>query len=369
MNSLRRERIETRGLTRRRLLCLGVLGLAGWMASPIRNVAAAVQNDLALVAAIPRKTPREAPLLVFRDFATDPDVEVIRHIRHELGQQKDMLARIRQTIGFEKRVKFSMEEIQVRLMYVPQLQDRHADAYYRYCLDVTEALFQMTGMDNFYDVITCPRTRFPAVSTTGKSAFLVHRLAKAYRAVCRFTAESGRSVKTTLSGAIFSNHLGAVDLEIQLMAPGEYRLTRRPFTIWQNDTRNLSTLMSIPVEETLHFYIGQATDREIANAMAHHPPTDLAAAQRLAQSWMAVEEAVVGGLVNSMLAGYCTRRHVTLPGFYTGETHPAVPSLHRYRYRDQGIRLVRDLGFKDAVSRYMDNPSAFRAQLLRRPDA
>ena len=358
-----------RGLTRRQMMAVGGLGLAGWVLSPIRMAAAALQEDLELVSRIPQMAPREVPLLVFRDFVSDPDGEVEQHIRLQLGQRKELLALLRKKIGFEKQVKLSVEDIQVRLMFVPQLQEDHAAAYHRYCLDITEDLFEMNHMDNFYGSITSPRKSYPRLPETGIVAFLVHRLAKAYQAVCRFTAESGRSVKYKASGAIFSNHLGAVDLEIQLLAPGQFELTRKPFTIWQNDTENLYTLMSIPVEETLHYYLGTATDREIGAAMKNHPPESLAAAQRLAEAWMAVEESVVGGLVDRVLARYCARNHLAVPASIAAEKRPAVPSLHQYRYRDRGIQLVQNLGFHETMAIYMDSPSAFKDQLLRQQDA
>ena len=120
-------------------------------------------------------------------------------------------------------------------------------------------------------------------------------------------------MKYRASGAIFSNHLGAVDLEIQLKAPGQFGLSRKAFTIWQNRTENLYTLMSIPVEETLHYQLGKATDREIEASMKNHPPENLSAVQRLAEEWMAVEESVVGGLVNRVLDRYCTQHQMAIP--------------------------------------------------------
>lgn len=356
-------------MTRRQLMAMGVMGLACCVLSPIRIAAAALQDDLELVSHIPQMAEREGPLLVFRDFMADPDVEVEQHIRLQLGQRKDLLDRLRKKTGFEKKVRLSVEEIQVRLMYVPQLQDGHAAAYRRYCNDITGYIFEMNRMDNFYAAITSPRRSCPPISETGRSAFLVHRLAKEYRAVCRFTAESGRSVRFKASGAIFSNHLGAVDLEIQLLAPGQFGLTRKPFTIWQTHTQNLYTLMSVPVEETLHYYLGAATDREIAKSMAKDPTKTLSAARDLAEEWMAVEESVVGGLVNRVLARYCAQNQMAIPGFVPGEKRPAVPSLPQYRYRDRGVQLVRNLGLEKAMALYMDSPSHFREQLFLKQKA
>jgi len=357
------------GLTRRRMMARGVLGLAGLMLSPIRIAAAALQDDLERVSLIPQMDEREGPLLVFRDVVADPDVEVEQHIRLQLGQRKELLALLKKKIEFDKQVRLSVEDLQVRLMFVPQLQEGHAAAYQRYCRNVTDYLFEMSQMDSFYAAITSPRESYPPVSATGISAFLVHRLAKDYRAVCRFTAESGRSVKYKATGAIFSNHLGAVDLEIQSVAPGQFVLTRKSFFIGPTDTENLYTLMSVPVEETLHYLLGKATDREIAATMENQPPENLPAAQGLAEAWMAVEESVVGGLVNRVLEHYCTRNHLAIPSSFSDEKSQAVPPLRQYRYRDRGIRLVKNLGLQEAMALYMDSPSNFKDQLLAQKDA
>ena len=361
--------MENGKMTRRQVMRLGVMGLAGWMLSPVGIASAALQDDLELVSTIPHMAERQSPMLVFRDFVADPDLEVEQHIRFQLGQRKDMLDLLRKKIGFEKKVTLSVEDIQVRLMFVAQLQEDHAVAYHRYCRDITDYLFEMNQMDNCYAAITSPNENYPPLSQDGVSAFLVHRLAKDYRAVCRFTAESGRSVKYRASGAIFSNHLGAVDLEIQAIAPGKFALSRRAFTIWQNNTENLYTLMSIPVEETLHYQLGKATDREIAASMKNHPPENLAAAQRLAEEWMAVEESVVGGLVARLLESYCTLHHMAIPAFINGDSGKKSPSLHQYRYRDRGVKLVENLGFREALRLYMESPAMFRDQLFRQQDA
>jgi hypothetical protein len=160
-----------------------------------------------------------------------------------------------------------------------------------------------------------------------------------------------------------------VDLEIQSTAPGQYGLSRRAFTIWQNNTENLYTLMSIPVEETLHYQLGKATDREIGASMKNHPPENLSAAQRMAEEWMAVEESVVGGLVDRLLESYCSLNHMAIPASKPNDSGGPLPSLYQYRYRDRGIQLVGNLGFQEALALYMQSPSTFKEQLFRQQDA
>lgn len=345
-------------------MVMGVLNLAGWMFPPTRVADAALQEDLEILSHIPKMAERDGPLLVFRDFVADPDTEIEQHIRLQLGQRKDLLDSLKEKIGFEKQIRLSVEEMQVRLMFVPQMPEGRAAAYYRYCLGVTDFLFEMSQTDNFYAAITSPKESYPSLSETGISAFLVHRLAKDYQAVCRFTAESGRSVKYKVTGANFSNHLGAVDLEIEMLASGQFGLTRRPFTIWQNNGNGFFTLLSVPVEESLHYYLGAATDRQIAEIMRQTPPKHLAEARLLAEEWMAIEESVVGGLVDRVLARYCAQHQMAFPDSVSDEMHAAISSLRQYRYRERGIQLVQNLGFREAMDLYLENPANFRDQLI-----
>ena len=360
---------KTTGISRRRMLVGGMLGLAGWVLAPMGLADAALREDLELVSLIPGLAERDGPLLVFRDFKNDPDVEIEQHIRTQLGQRNALLLQLREKIGFEKEVTLAVEDLQVRLMFVPQASDGHAEAYQRYCKDITDFVFRSTRANNFYATITSPRQSYPPIAKDGISAFLVHRLAKAYRAVCRFSAESGRQVRYHVNGAIFSSHLGAVDLDLRWQPSGQFDLKRKPVTIWQNDTENLYSLLSVPVEETLHYLLGKATDLEIVSAFRDFPPDTAHAAREVAQEWMAVEESVIGGLVERILRKYCRRHHPLFTAFAAAEASMVVPPLPQYRYRRRGVQLVRDLGLETAMSMYLESPAEYRRQLLQRRNA
>jgi hypothetical protein len=176
-------------------------------------------------------------------------------------------------------------------------------------------------------------------------------------------------VEYRASGAIFSNHLGAVDLEIEFVAPRQVRLKRSPFTIWQNNSDDAYTLMALPVEETLHYYVGSATDRQLAETLQLNPPRSTAAARQLAEEWMAVEESIVGGLVTRVVKDYCDKNLVDAPPMDSESRRSSEPSLSQYRYRRYGIELVREMGFHDALALYMGHPDAFRDLLVDRHEA
>ena len=362
MKQLELENRKESGLTRRQLMANGLLGLTAWVFNPLDRAYAAIADDLEKVSRGTRMPDHEGSLLVLQDFKNDPDVEIERHLRRQLPRRQDLLQRIQQKIGFEKRVGLSIEAIQVRLLFTPQSREDTAKAYLRYCRDITDRIFRVSGMDSFYAAITCPEASFPPIAASGITAFLIHRLVKEFQAVCKFTAESGESIKYTVSGAIYSNHLGAVDLEIQATAPGRYELARKPYTIWQNDTADLYTLMAIPIEETLHYLLGVATDRQLRQAMQVQAPQSLADARALAEEWMAVEESVVGGVVDQLLRIYCTENGISLPAPRKDDPR-TVPPLRQYRYRQRGLQVVADMGFQDAMALYLESPTRYRRRL------
>ena len=346
-------------------MMLGVMGLAGMMLPVTRNADADTKVDLESLSSLAWMAKREIPLLVFRDFVADADDEVERHIKHQWSQRTDLLATLKEKLGSDQEIRLSVEETQVRLMFVPHQETGAEAAYRRYCQDVTDFLFDICKQENILAAITSPGSAYPLMSDNGISAFLVHRLAKAYQAVCRFTAKSGGSVKYKVTGAIFSNHLGAVDLTVEMLAQGQFGLSRSPFTIWQSAGSGVSTLMAIPVEECLHYCLGAATDRQIADVMQANPPKSLAAVKWLAEEWMAIEEAAVGGLVEHVLDRFCDRSNTNLPVSLQEEMRLAIAALPQYRFRENGIRLIRRLGFQETVDMYLEDPAFFRDQLLR----
>ena len=336
---------------------MGGLGCACLALGPSRVFAGHLQDDFTIISQLPDLPGRDGPLLVFRDFETDSDIEVEYHIRTQLKQRKDLSDLLKEKISPKKRIKVSIEQMKVCLKFVPEKVNGAGGAYKRYSLSVLDFLFDSIPTDNFYESVTIPTTSFPKISPSGISVFLVHRMAKDYRAVLKFSPDSGRSLKYNSSGAIFSRHLGAVDLKIKNLGNGRFILKRRPYTIWQNECKSFSNLIAIPVEETLHYHVGTATDRQIAAMLRQSPPATSTMTQQLANEWIAVEEAIVGGLVWDVLNRYCTRYELPPPG---EEKISTAQSHAQYKYRKQGIRLVQKLGFQDSLKLYMDSPPSFR---------
>ena len=85
------------------------------------------------------------------------------------------------------------------------------------------------------------------------------------------------------------------------------------------------------------------------------------------QEWMAVEEAIVGGLVARLMPEIFAR---FLPAAGDQKLREALAQRDRhaqYRYLTRGIQVVVDLGLEEAVNLYKSDPLHFR-DLVRQPD-
>ncbi|MGB5984771.1 MAG: hypothetical protein WBG37_05650 [Desulfobacterales bacterium] len=349
---------------RRQVIRNGALGLLGLLV-PFPNWAwgAAPESMYGALLDLTRLEPMEKPLVMFRDFAPHEDQEIKDRILWELSRQPDLSDKIRAKLGAQGPLSISFESLDIRLLYVPETRKPYAEAYQRYCRDVIDFTLARTGTRNPFNHLVVPQSDSPQISQEGTTVFLVHQLAKAYKARCKFSSEQGRSVTFKLTGAQFSSHLGAVDLSIESPADGEYRLTRKNYTIWQNHTANLYTLLSIPVEETLHYAMGPFTDEIIGRELQLGGLTRVHEVQTLAGDWMAVEEALVGGLVYGILREYVDSRGFNLPMAEVLADFKRKEALAQYKYRQTGLELVSRLGYQEAVELYKTNPADFKGRL------
>jgi hypothetical protein len=312
-----------------------------------------------------RLEPLQEPLFIFRDYEDEPDQEIKAHIMKGIANSPDLLEKLRNKTGFDRRVSVTFERLEIRLLFVPELRNRYADAYKRYSADVIDYAVDKTKLDNPYLKIVNPLEQYPEIPQEGITAFTVHQLGKEYRAVCILTAEDGRSVKCKIEGAVFSNHLGAVALHIECPQEAVFCLRRNNYSIWQNRPKNLYTLLSIPVEETLHFILGQYTDRKIEQELRRGPALKVSEVENLANHWMAVEEAMVGGLVHTLLPDFLRRKCVRLSSFEKGCDIKKKTHLSQYRFLKTGIVLVEKLGYQRAIDIFKGDPAAFSRLLVQ----
>ncbi len=156
---------------------------------------------------------------------------------------------------------------------------------------------------------------------------------------------------------------------IENPAPGQYRVQREKVTIWQNRCRHIYPLMQLPVEETLHYMMGPYTDARIIAVLSAKAHPNLATVQKIANHWIAIEEALVGGLSHLVLRGYALKHGIHFSSEDLRYLRQRQGKLARYRYRRQGSELVKHLGFSRSISLYREDPEAFYRRLIDVPVA
>ncbi len=307
----------------------------------------------------------DKPLLIFRGFVQDFDPEVEMRLYHEIAGQQDLIERLRQRIQFGSRLSMKIDSIKTQLLFIPELRENFAAAYRTYCQEAVEFTCNRLNHPRIYrDIISLTRG-FPKISTGAVTAYLVHRLIKEYVATCTFSGEKGASVSYNISGSFVSSQLGAVDLEIVSPQPGIFSLKRKPYSIWQNDTANQFNLLALPIEESLHFIVGKTTDKHIAAKLLRGKDLTVSAVQQVADHWIAIEEAVVGGILHRLMKDFVNKNEIPLSSEAFDSSISKKGQLARYKYRARGVAVVKKFGVEETLHHYESNPEILISLLTK----
>ena len=139
--------------------------------------------------------------------------------------------------------------------------------------------------------------------------------------------------------------------------------------MWQNSAKNSLNVFIVPIEETLHILMRPYTQGAILADLAQLEPTQMDQVQQTVDDWMAVEEAIVGGVVWQVMPDILTRFvHKESPNLLTNalaerEEHP------QYRLLNRATQLVTDMGVDEALTVYRNDPRDFKRLLTQPPAA
>lgn len=350
-----------RGLKRRDFLFLGAVEILGLTVPFSRRLFAQPKDNLsnAIVELITLK-PLEKPLLTFHGFQDDQDYEIKKRIVQDVSINSDLLAIIQKDIGKDSDVQIRFETLESELLFVPESRKKYGDVYREYCRNVIDLLFSKINMDVPINQIVTLNDAYPEVPEHDITAYIVHQLGKKYKAICSFTNMQNKVSRSfKLEGAYFTDQLGSVMLEITCPEKDVFQLKRKPYTIWQNRTHNLVNILAIPVEETLHYIMGQYTDKKLADMLKSRPVKYTAELSRLSAEWMSVEEAVVGGLVHDLLPEFVKHFKISLSEGDMQLSFLEKSHLPQYKLRQAGISFVKKTGYRNAIDMYKDDPAEF----------
>ena len=316
---------------------------------------------------------RKGPLVEFRQTSEDVDADLSRENRRFISENKVLLGKIRTELNSDQ-LHWRLVEATKHLMVVPEKHAAYAALFESYCRSVVDYVLQKTELPNPYQAIATlegPPATPAAVHVGGITAYLVHNIADVYTEEYAFfdAANKDHSVRIKLNNRVYLGEVGSYSSYLVINEGPLYSFERNPYTLWRNSAENPLNVFIAPIEETLHIALRNTTEEAIKNRLIRRPPDSLNDIEAVVEEWMAVEEAVVGGLVNALLPEVLDR---FLEGGTAVDMEKAFAErrqFEKYRFLDRGIALVDEMGLSSAIRIYREDPGQFKSLLIPPPPA
>ncbi|MGD2185867.1 MAG: hypothetical protein PVI71_07050 [Desulfobacterales bacterium] len=326
---------------------------------------AEVADDYMRLIELIRLDDQQQPLFVFNDFEEEFDKASYRATRQYFKEHPGLIQRIKHKLQGGK-LRWKLRNLRHRLLFVPENRTEYADLYKNYCLDIIQAILDKTGFDNPYDSIQTLNRSRPVhhEKKEGVTAYIVHNLAKEYVGTYIFSNQTDKKVKIELNGKLYSGEVGDYTSTLIMNQNGTIEFLKDKYTIWQNSAANPYTALMVPAEETLHIILRGYTESAIQTAFERSHLRSLKSVENIVQEWMAVEEAIVGGVVYRLLPHILEEHIRDLPRAFIKMDIIAKSQFEKYRHLEKGITLVEEIGYGEAIRMYSNDPVAFRDLLL-----
>ncbi|MGD9114583.1 MAG: hypothetical protein PVI77_19630, partial [Desulfobacterales bacterium] len=224
-----------------------------------------------------------------------------------------------------------------------------------------------TRLDNPYTQIKTLQHEAPDIpENPGITVFLIHNMAKEYRGTYSFFNENPeKKVKISLRGAHFIGEIDSYSSMLQIKKDGTIEFVRNNYTIWQNSAQLPYNALIVPMEETLHIALRPHTEKAIRNELKSSAAIRTNNVEQIVEQWVAVEEALVGGLVNVFFPKIVSRYFDNFPSVEIKRGLESKMRIKKYRHLLQGIRVVENTGYQVAVGIYTRNPNKFKEMLIK----
>lgn len=307
----------------------------------------------------------EAPLLPFLDQKSTFDSSLNQENLDFLNHNKDLLEQIKSHFHGDS-LNWKLANSYQRLLVVPENRTDYAELFHRYCDEAVAFTLSATHLPNPLKGITTLKKPLSELdddpSGDGVTAYLVHNIADEYIEEYSFfdRNDENQAIQVKLSNLAFSGHIGSYNSDIIIGENGAFKFVHNPYTLWQNSAKDPINVFVAPVEETLHMALRSSTEVAIQARLKQTSPKTIDEVQRIVDDWMAVEEAIVGGLVSELMPQIFTR---FLGGPLTSQMNQSLANRHahaQYRYLQNGIRIVTDLGLQPAIDLYKSEPQKFK---------
>ena len=329
------------------------------------NGHAEVADDYSRLLELIQLDDQQQPLIVFNDFEEEFDKDSHRATRQYFKENPGLIQRIKDKLKGGK-LRWKLKNLKHRLLFVPENRSEYAVLYKDYCLDVIHAILDKTGFTNPYDSIQTLKRSKPVrhEKNEGVTVYIVHNLAKEYVGTYVFSNQTDKKVKIELKGKLFSGDVGAYTSTLVMDEDGDIEFVKDKYTIWQNSAANPYTALMVPAEETLHITLRGYTESAIKRAVDQSQQRSLKSVEKIVEDWMAVEEAIVGGIVYRLLPGILEERVEDLSLSSIEMDLIAKSQFEKYRHLEKGINVVEEIGYRKAIRLYSKDPAAFRDLLL-----
>lgn len=307
---------------------------------------------------------KEEPLCVFSDFENYFDEDCHGANLGYFSDQPDLMRRIRKDLG-DGEIRWRLGALKGRLLFVPEIREAYATEFENYCNDVIDYVLNKTDLCNPYHKIVTLHHERPEIPESGVTAFLVHNIAKEFTARYIFSNKGHKKVRIDLRGIVFVGEVGSYTTKISLQGNGKVEFIRDTYSIWQNSAKNPYTALTVPVEETLHIGLRKHTERAIGEQAKIDSVKSIKGVESIAEDWIAVEEAIVGGMVHALMPFFIRRCVPNLPYSLIQEDTESKGELKQYRHLRKGIEIVKTIGYKRALKMYSNDPMEFKKLLMQ----
>ena len=306
------------------------------------------------------------PVYAFDDFKKTIDGPNLNNTKQYFSDRKDLIRKIKRDLGGGS-LRWKLDNFKQRLVFVPETRDEYAALYKNYCIDVIDFILNETRLDNPYTQIKTLQHGNPDISPNpGITVFLVHNLAKEYRSTYSFFNENPKKeVKISLHGTQFIGEIGSYSSMLEIRQDGTIVFVRNRYTIWQNSAQLPYNALIVPIEETFHITLRPHTERAIRNEIRSSAAAGINDVEQIVEQWVAVEEALVGGLVDVFFSKIAVRYFDNYPSVEIERGLEAKLRIKKYRHLLEGIRLVKNKGYEATVDTYTRNPNKLKEILIK----
>ncbi|GEM_PF-585316 len=313
---------------------------------------------------------RRGPLVEFVETGDGVINALSRENRHFISRNQRLLGKIRTELGSDK-LGWKLIDATKRLMVVPEKHPDYANLFESYCRLVVAHVLEKTALPDPYRAIATLDASIPDPISDhddgGITAYLVHNIADVYTEEYAFfdIRDREHEVRISLDNRLYRGEIGSYSSFLRIGEGNAFAFEHNRYTLWRNSADDPLNVFIAPIEETLHIALRRATEKAIKARLTSQPPSSRAHIEAVVEEWLAVEEAVVGGLVRMLLPGILERfLEAESDTFDIAKTFAERSAFGKYRFLDRGIAIVSALGLQSAIRIYQNDARQFKMLLI-----